>query len=51
MKSYKFSGLPRDRASASMAIFQRFLQFPLNMVILELVMISNGISFQVFAPE
>ena len=28
IKSYKFAGLPRDRASERMLAFQEFLQFP-----------------------
>ena len=27
-KSYKFAGLPGDRASGRMLVFQQFLQFP-----------------------
>ena len=49
IKSYKFAGLPRDRASGRMLVFQEFLQFPFEMVIVVLILISNGISFHVFA--
>ena len=44
-------GLPRDRPSGWMLVFQECLQFLLNMVIVELILISNGFSFHVFAPE
>ena len=30
IKSYKFAGLPRDRASGRMLVFQEFLQFPVE---------------------
>ena len=51
LKCYKFAGLPRDRASSRMLVLQKFLQYPLKIVIMELIIISYGISHHVFAPE
>ena len=51
IKSYKFAGLPRDRASGRMLVFRNSFTSLLKVVIVELILITNGISFHVFAPE
>ena len=51
IKPWKLAGLSRDRALGRMRVGRNLFSFLLNMEIVELILISNRISFLVFEPE